>query len=219
MPRIETVRCPQPRAVHEAGGAVSAGTATRRRALLVLSALVLAAAAAPPPVHAQGIELTSLEVQRGDDGLLLDFSTRFSLPRGVEEALLKGVPLHFVAEASLYRYRWYWRDSRLARATRSWRLSYQPLTQNYRVAFGALAQSYPTLEEALAAVRRSARWRIADPLPRDDDGSYYVEFSYRLDNTQLPRPLQIGVGGQAEWQLSVERSVPVPEPAPAAAAR
>ena len=135
-----------------------------------------------------GIELTELRLERSDDGLLLDFATRFELPRAVDEALHKGVPLHFVAEATTYRYRWYWRDRRVADASRSWRLSWQPLTLNYRVAFGALAQTYPTLAEALSALRRSAGWRIAEPLARDDDASYYVEFSYRLDTSNAAAP-------------------------------
>jgi len=160
-------------------------------------------------VRAEGVELTALTATRSDEGVLVDFATRFTLPRSVEDALAKGVPLHFVAEAQLFRYRWYWRDRGVAQATRTWRITYQPLTLNYRVSFGALAQTYASLGEALASVRRSARWRIADPIPADDDGRWYVEFSYRLDTTLLPRPLQIGLGGQPDWQLSVERSVPV----------
>jgi len=158
---------------------------------------------------AQGVELTTLNATRSDEGVLVDFATRFTLPKSVEDALAKAVPLHFVAEAELFRYRWYWRDRSIARTTRTWRIAYQPLTLNYRVSFGPLAQTYPTLAEGLASVRRSARWRIAEPIPPDDDGRWYVEFNYRLDTTLLPRPLQIGLGGQPDWQLSVERSVAV----------
>lgn len=185
----------------------------RRFALHALCALLvwLAMGGAGTAAAAE-LELTELQVQRGPDGLLLDFATRFELPRSVDEALHKGVPLHFVASAEVYRYRWYWRDRRVARAQREWRLSWQPLTLNYRVSFGALAQSYATLAEALGAVRGSAHWRIADPLPADDGRDYYVEFSYRLDTSLLPRPLQIGVGGQADWQLSIERTLAVPGP-------
>lgn len=176
-------------------------------------ALALAVLAGPARAS---LELSEATLQRSADGLLLDFAVRLELPKAVDEALHKGVPLHFVAEASTWRYRWYWRDARVAHAERSWRLSWQPLTLNYRVAFGALAQSYPTLAEALGALRRSGGWPIAEPPAVDDDASYYVEFSYRLDTSMLPRPLQIGVGGQADWQLAVERTLPVPAAAPAA---
>lgn len=198
-----TVACGAARAVLRALGAWVAGCAL---------AVVLAGSA-----QAEDIELTEIRVHRAEDGVQLDFATRFGLPRPVEEALHKGVPLHFVAHAELYRYRWYWRDLRVGQASRTWRLTYQPLTLNYRVAFGALAQTYDTLADALAAMRRSTGWRIAEPLAADDDARHYVEFGFRLDTSLLPRPLQIGFGGQPEWQLAVERVVPVPPPAPAAA--
>jgi hypothetical protein len=46
---------------------------------------------------------------------------------------------------------------------------------------------------------------LADAGQIEDDGHHYIEFSYRLDTSQLPRPMQIGIGGQADWTLRVER--------------
>ena len=182
----------------------ASGRAFGRWLLALLAALMLGVAA-----RAETVQLASLEVTRGEDGVLLDFTTRFTLPRAVEDALLKGVPLHFVAEADIYRSRWYWRDARVARAVRVWRLAWQPLTRSYRVSFGALNQSFETLAEAMAAVRGAAHWKIAEPGQLEADASYYIEFSYRLDTSQLPRPMQIGLAGQADWNLSVERTLRV----------
>ena len=180
----------------------ASGRAFGRWLLALLAALVLGVAA-----RAETVQLASLEVTRGEDGVLLDFTTRFTLPRAVEDALLKGVPLHFVAEADIYRSRWYWRDARVARAVRVWRLAWQPLTRSYRVSFGALNQSFETLAEAMAAVRGAAHWKIAEPGQLEADASYYIEFSYRLDTSQLPRPMQIGLAGQADWTLAAERTL------------
>jgi len=166
-------------------------------------ALLLALAQAP--LRAEPMELESFELVRGDDGVLLSFSAQFELPRAVEDALLKGVPVYFVAEAEVYRDRWYWRDKQVATATRTWRLAFQPLTRKYRVTFGGLHQSYDNLFDALASLRRVVNWRLADPSQIDEDGHHYIEFSYRLDTSQLPRPMQIGIGGQADWSLKVER--------------
>jgi hypothetical protein len=134
----------------------------------------------------------------------------------VEDALQRGVPIYFVAEAQLLRSRWYWRDERVARVTRSWRVAYQPLTGVWRVSLGGLNQTYPTLAEALAATSRSAGWKLADLSQLDADKSYYVEFSYRLDTTQLPGPMQFGLGGlggQGEWVVGVSRALRVdPQP-------
>ncbi|HEV8314165.1 MAG TPA: DUF4390 domain-containing protein [Burkholderiaceae bacterium] len=173
--------------------------------LLALCWLLLAGV----PARADVVELSNLAVARAEEGVLLSFNTRFELSHTVEEALHKGVPLHFVAEATLYRSRWYWRDQRVARATRSWRLTYQPLTRSYRVGIGGLSQSFDNLAEAMSVLRASSRWKIAEAAQVEDDSRHYVEFSYRLDTTQLPRPMQIGFGAQPEWTLAVERNIRV----------
>lgn len=162
--------------------------------------------------RAEGPELSLLDVSRSEEGLLLDFAVRFELPRSVEDALLKGVPLYFVADATLLRERWYWRDLRVNRVTRTWRLAYQPLTRAYKVSFGGLSQSFDSLADAVGAVRRISRWKLADPMQLDEGQQHYVEFSYKLDTTLLPRPMQIGIGGQPDWSLQIEKTQRVPGP-------
>ena len=172
------------------------------------ASLLLAALLAlfwPRAGHAESVELTTFSIVRSDEGVLLSFTASFELPRSVEDALVRGVPLYFEAEASVLQSRWYWRDKRIARATRSWRLTFQPLTRVYRVSTGGLNQNFETLAEALDLLRRSSRWRIAEPGQIDPEAQNYVEFSYRLDTSLLPRPMQIGIGGEAAWSLSVER--------------
>jgi hypothetical protein len=176
----------------------------------VLRALLLAMAAVlmlfgMAPARAQGVELPTYVLTRNDEGLFVNFTARFELPRGVEDALQKGVPLFFVAQADLFNNRWYWTDRRVGSIERRWRLAYQPLTRKYRVTFGGLNQNYDTLEDALASLSRAVNWKLAEP-SQLDDGRYYVEFSYQLDTTQMPRPMQIGIGGLSDWTLRAERS-------------
>jgi hypothetical protein len=173
--------------------------------LLALALMLLGTAA---PVRA-ALELQELSVER-QDGVSISFNVRPRLPAAVDEALQRGIPLYFVAEATLYRSRWYWRDERVARVRRTWRLSYQPLTASWRVSTGGLHQTYDNASEALTAISRATRWRVAEPGQTDPDERYYVEFDYRLDTSQLPRPMQIGVGGQADWALAVEHTVWLP---------
>lgn len=178
------------------------------RAALGRWALLFALLPAPFLAHAGALEQQELAVRRQDGGLVLDFALRVVLPRTVEDALSRGVPLYFETEATVYRPRWYWRDERVARQSRQWRLSYQPLTENYRVSLGALHTSYATLAEALGSMTRIARWRIAEATQLDpDEQRYYVEWSWRLDTSQLPRPMQLGIGNQADWVLGIERTL------------
>jgi len=189
----------------------------RRRTLLgrgvrlvpaVLAGAVLAAMSVPARAQ-QGVELTALRTTRTDGALSLDFSARVTLPRAVEEALSRGVPVYFVAQATLWRNRWYWRDERVARVSRQWRVAFQPLTGHWRVGLGGLNQTHASLGEALTAASRSAGWKLADLSQIDPDKTYNLEFEYRLDTAQLPSPMQFGLVTQGDWAVGVSRVMKV----------
>jgi hypothetical protein len=175
-------------------------------AWLVVWCLGVMAALWSPVAQAAEPEITNFELTRNDEGLLLNYSINLELSRSVDDALSKAVPLFFVAEAEVFRNRFYWRDLRVAHAVRLWRIVYQPLTSTYRVTFLGLSQNYASKEEAFAAISRGARWKIAEPSQIEDGSRHYVEFNFRLDTSLLPRPLQIGIGGQADWAMSVQRT-------------
>ena len=176
------------------------------RPLAPLGAAALLAGASPVGQAAEP-ELTAFDVSRDEDGVYLNYAVDFELGRAVDEALGKSVPIFFVAEAEIFRERWYWRNRRVANTVRTMRVVFQPLTSTYRVTtLGGLSQNYPTRGEAIAAISRSARWKIADPGQIEEGTRHWLEFSYRLDTALLPRPMQIGVSGQSDWQLAVQRS-------------
>ncbi|MBL0917372.1 MAG: DUF4390 domain-containing protein [Hydrogenophaga sp.] len=165
-------------------------------------------------------------LQRTPEALYLDARLAFTPHGAVQDALLKGVPLYFVWESSVYRERWYWTDRRVVSQRRVLRLAYQPLTRLWRVSTStepggsagaglqyALHQTHDTLEEALAAVARVSRWRLAEASQLDSGAEHYVVFDFRLDLTLLPRPFQIGLGSQAEWAVALEQEMRVPNAA------
>lgn len=176
--------------------------------------VLVAGAGALPAAWAQSVELAGLQLQKAEGALSLDFTARVALPKAVEEALHRTVPVYFVAEAQLLRNRWYWRDERVARVTRSWRLAYEPLAGAWRVSLGGLYQRFPSLGEALVFASRSSGWKLAELAQLDPDKSYYVEFNYRLDTSQLPGPMQFGLGGQGDWAVGVSRTLKVDLGAP-----
>lgn len=156
-------------------------------------------------LYAQGIYLAALNAHRVDHALTLDYQARLTLTPAVEDALKRGVPLYFVAQATVYRGRWYWRDERLARVTRSWRLSYQPLTSSWRLSLGGLSQGFATLEEAIDQLSRVSGWRLLDAERLEPGERHYLEFSFQLDRNQLPPPMQFEIG--SDWKIGIERSM------------
>lgn len=177
---------------------------------------------APRPVQAQAnaSEVTQLQVARVSDGVYLSATWGFELPFAVEDALSKGIAMYFVTEAELYRDRWYWTDKRVARAVRTVRLSFQPLTRRWRVQVSGggqggndpeltLGQNFDALPEALSAVQRISRWKVAETSDVDAGVKHTLSLSFRLDTGRLPRPFQIGAVGQSDWTLVAKRSQPL----------
>lgn len=179
--------------------------------LLMLLLACVVPAAWPQAPYA---EVTQMQAERTEEGVLLSATVRFELPQAVDDALDKGIPMFFVAEASIYRDRWYWYDKRVASTTRHMRLAYQPLTRRWRLQVSSspiaqsglvLGQAFETREEALAAIQRVSRWRIAEPGELNPEATHYVDFRFRLDVSQLPRPFQIGAVGHSEWNIAAGR--------------
>jgi hypothetical protein len=170
-----------------------------------------------PQVRAEApvTEINQLRLERSDEGVLLSAYVKFELPPIIDDALDKGIPMFFVAEAVLYRDRWYWYDKQVASTARHMRLSFQPLTRRWRLVVSpipignsglTLGQTFDTREEALAAVQRISHWKIAEANDVDSDAKHNVDFRFRLDVSQLPRPFQIGAVGHDDWRLSAERN-------------
>jgi len=169
--------------------------------------------------HAQAsADVSQVKVERADDAVQLSAQVQFEIPSAVEDALLKGIPMVFLAEADILRERWYWYDKKVVTAQRSMRLSYQPLTRRWRLNINsgagapvglALNQSLDSLAQALAIIKRVTLWKIADVAELDASAKYRVEFRFRLDLSQLPRPFQIGAIGQSDWDVSGSVIVPL----------
>ncbi len=168
--------------------------------------------------HAQQtLQTGDFGVRAEEDGYFLQSTFDFDLPIGVEDALNKGVPLFFIAEVDVLKDRWYWSDKVVTHNERHMRLSYQPLTRRWKIYISsqpisntglgvAMGQSFDTLTEALAMVKRVTRWKIAERQQIETGGKYHYNFNFRLDLSQLPRPLQMGAIGDSEWALSFTRS-------------
>ena len=190
---------------------VNQSTVSRQQAA-VLRLLCLRLIRRPDGPRLKG-DLELLRAERDDEGVRLDFRLRVSLPAPVRQALERGVPLYFTATALLKEERWWWRDRRLVRVERSWRLAYLPLASTWRVGLSGLTQAADTLYEALALFSRVAGWRVAD---RDllaqmtPEARHHIEFNFGLDTSRLPGLMQIGLAEQADWNVSARRRVSLP---------
>ena len=174
----------------------------RRR--LLLAAAAAAVLAACPAAHADTIAVESAEVRVDDDEVVLNAQFDLTLNATLEEALQRGVPLYFVLEAEITRPRWYWLDEKVLRWQTQYRVSWLPLTRQYRVASGLLSQTVDTLQEVERLIGRVNARAIARAAELERGARYDVSVRLRLDVNQMPKPFQVGALGSREWQLASE---------------
>jgi hypothetical protein len=181
------------------------------RAKRACAGLLVAAflAFASHSVRADSVPLNAAEVRVEDDQVLLNVDFAFSLNSTLEEALQRGIPLYFLLEVEVQRPRWYWFDEKVLTHTTQYRVSYLPLTRQYRVASGLLSQTVDSLEEVERLIGRVTARSIANASDLEKGARYDVVVRLRLDQNQLPKPFQINALASREWHLASEsRRIP-----------
>jgi hypothetical protein len=165
--------------------------------------------------NAEGITVTKIRSYLADEGYEIRADFKITLPPTVADALKRGVTLNFVSELTVTRSRWYWFDSSVIQKEQQTKLSYNALTQQYRISRGTLFQGFADLESALSVLGHQS----STPVPIDalGGGSGYVarllrseaKFTgyaqMRLDTSQLPKPLQVNALTNNDWDLESER--------------
>ena len=106
------------------------------------------------------------------------------------------------------------------------RLSYHPLTRQYRVSTGGLQVPFSRLKDAVDFMQHVRGWRVFEQRAVKAGETVQAEVRMRLDVTQLPKPFQINAVNTRDWNLSSEwkrfnllvpnEPPPAPSPAPAA---
>ena len=173
-----------------------------------LQAALFGLALLHPAAQAAEVEIKQAQLESTEDGYRLAAGFSFELNRGLEDAVLRGIALYFTTDVELTRHRWYWLDEKTQSATQTVRVSYNLLTRQYNAAVynpsstGRMQQSFATLDEALALVRRPSRWIVADKGQLKLGENYQVSLRMRLDLTQLPKPFQVNAINNSDWRLS-----------------
>jgi hypothetical protein len=165
--------------------------------------------------NAEGITVTKAESHLVEDGYEIVADFKITLPPTVAEALIRGVALNFVTEQTVTRSRWYWFDSAIIQNEQQTKLSYNALTQQYRISRGILFQSFSNLESALQVLGHQTSQPVS--ISKLSGGGGYVarllksetKFTafaqMRLDTSQLPKPLQVSALTNSEWNLESEK--------------
>lgn len=181
----------------------------RRRLLLAAGGAPLLPLLAPARARADVIAVESAEIRIEDGEVLLTAAFALSINATLEEALQRGIPLYFVLDVEIVRPRWYWFDEKAAQSSVQYRVSFQPLTRQYRVASGLLSLSFDTINEIERLIGRVNARSIARAAELERGTRYEAVVRLRLDVNQLPKPFQVNALASRDWQLASEpRRIP-----------
>jgi len=175
-----------------------------RRALRLVAVLAVALAALAPAARADTITVKSAELRADEDTYVLNAEFEVAINPTLEEALQKGVPLYFVFEFELLRPRWYWVDEKVLLVSTQYRVSYNALTRQYRVASGLLGQTFDALDGVERFLSRVTSRPVANRDQLVPGTRYEAGMRLRLDVNQLPKPFQVSALASREWSLQSE---------------
>lgn len=166
-----------------------------RRFSLFLAALLICFSA-----QAEGIRVKSAEFSPNDD-FRLNAYFEIRLNPTLEDALKKGVPLNFLTEFELTRVRWYWLDEKIVESSWHTKLSYNALTQQYRLSSGTLYQNFDNLSNAVSVLGSLLHRQVIDMNSLKKGGKYVGRLRMSLDVSLLPKPFQVDALASNEWSL------------------
>lgn len=161
-------------------------------ALIALPAAVLAA---------EDVSLRYADIRAVNEGYELEAQFVIKPNTTLEDALEKGVALHFVSELEITRPRNWWWNEDIGEATRRMRIYYNLLLRRYIVDAGYTTRTATTLEEALAILGRIEHWQVLERGALKSGRRYQARLRLRMDASQLAKPLQIGALTSAKWDL------------------
>ena len=168
-------------------------------ALWIALALCLTAAG---PARAETIAVQRASLQSDGSGWSLDARFEFELNSNLEDAVNKGIPVYFTTDFELSRPRWYWFDEQPVSVSQSIRLSFQPLTREYRVSTGGLQLGFASLNEALAVIKHVTSWHVIDRNQVHAGETYTASVRMQLDTALMPKPFQIDAVNNRDWNLA-----------------
>lgn len=150
---------------------------------------------------AEGVGVQMAEIRAVNEGYELTAQFVINPSRTLEEALEKGVALHFVAELEVLRPRSWWFNESMGEAVRRMRIYYNFLLRRYVIDSGYTTRNAATLDEALALLGRVENWQILEKGALKSGQRYEARLRFRMDASQLAKPLQMGAIASGKWDL------------------
>ena len=168
-------------------------------AFLLLACMSLAWA------NTSNLLIKSAELQPVDDAYVLHANFDVNFSAVVEEALNKGIPLTFLIEFQVVSPRRYWFDDEVTTVSTQVVLSYHALSRQYLVNRENHQDIFTSLQEAKEDLAHLRDWMVLEKSLLKKGEPYAAALRIRLDQSQLPKPLQVEAMGSESWNMVSQR--------------
>ena len=164
--------------------------------------LVCATLMLPTPAQAAITPQYATLSRMSDGGYSVNADFRFSMPEQLQDAINHGTPITFTVDFELSRRRWYWANEDVISTRRDYRISYNSLTQQYRVAAGSDQYRFNTRSECILFASRPNQWRVLGSDQYTSGEQYDAAIRMSLNTSRLPRTYQLNSLTQQGWGLN-----------------
>lgn len=174
--------------------------------LLLLALLSATLGTSGPALAAQSsLEIKSAELVHTEGAYLLDADFELVLSPAVEEAVSKGMPLTFLVEFQVVALRRYWFDDEVVTLTSKVALSYHALSRQYLLNRDGHQLSFTSLQEAKEELSHIKNWQVLETDQLKKGENYQAALRMRLDQSKLPKALQVDTLNSEDWNMVSER--------------
>lgn len=154
--------------------------------------------------QAEVFTIESANARLTDTVYRLNAALTIDLPAHVGQAIEIGLPITLDLVIEVFRGRWYWWDDTVTVVHQRYRLTHNPLTEQYLLEDlnHGQTQRFGTLEEAVRAVSVIRDYPMLDAKVLDPGKTYTARIRMRLDRSALPALLKTEALLDSRWDLA-----------------
>ncbi len=150
------------------------------------------------------IVIKNADLEAKGDTYLLNADLEIELSEKIEEAINKGLAVEFLYEFELVKSRAFWFDKEIVTTTISISVSYHALSRQYLVSQSGRQTSHEILSEAMIEFVQLYDWKVFDQAIIERDEKYIATLNVKLDESKLPKVIQVEAISSEDWNLAAE---------------
>ncbi len=157
------------------------------------------------------IVIKNADLSLQGDAYKLNADLEIKLDEQIEEAISKGVSVTFLYEFALFKSRSFWFDKEITKVSTSITVSYHALSRQYLVSQSGRQTSHEILSEAMIELVQLYDWKVLEKANVESGETYLATLDVKLDQTKLPKVIQVENIGTEDWKLVAKQYEWIPK--------